>query len=249
MPPRMNPVGGPPARHLPGAEPAAGAPPDDSGSARERILEAADVLFGQLGFDAAATRLIAERSGVNKALIHYHYRTKDELFGAVMDRYYERLAAAVRPALEAPGAPRDKLLGVVDAYVDFLAGHQTFHRLVQREIAGERHLDRILGHTLPLFAAGSAALQDAWPHSAGGDLQAADLLVSFHGMIISSFTYAPVVGRLSQSDPLSPEELGRRKAHLRRMAELVMDALEAAAGPKDAPLTPMNENPARPAAR
>lgn len=201
----------------------------DPAQTRERILEAADVLFGEHGFDATATRLIAERSGVNKALIHYHFSTKEALFGAVLDRYYARLGRALRPVLEAEGPARQKLLALLDGYVDFLAANQTFHRLVQREIAGGRHLERILGHTMPLFALGTQALAAAWPATASGPLGAADLLVSFHGLIISSFTYGPVLAGLSGEDPLAPGALARRKAHLRCLAGLVMDALEAPA--------------------
>jgi AcrR family transcriptional regulator len=43
------------------------------------ILEAADELFAEVGFDATTTREIATRAGVNEALIHYHYEGRDEL--------------------------------------------------------------------------------------------------------------------------------------------------------------------------
>ena len=61
--------------------------PKSDPSARDQILEAADHLFGEYGFDATATRHIAERCGVNKALIHYHFSNKQGLFEAVLDRY------------------------------------------------------------------------------------------------------------------------------------------------------------------
>ena len=60
----------------------------DASETRQRILEAADGLFGELGFDVTTTRDIAERSGVNKALIHCHFGTKDDLLEALLDGYY-----------------------------------------------------------------------------------------------------------------------------------------------------------------
>ena len=117
-----------------------------SATAKEKILAAADQLFGQVGFDAASTREIAEASGVNKALIHYHFRNKDALLGALLDRYYSDLADTLRRALQSPGDIRARLHRLVDAYSDFLAEHRNFSTIVQREAAAGSHGDRIRAH-------------------------------------------------------------------------------------------------------
>ena len=121
---------------------------------RTRILEAADGLFGTLGFDATTTRDIAERSGVNKALIHYHYGSKDELLGTLLDGYYARLGEALAPALARGGTPLEQVESVLDTYADFLAGNLTFCRIVQREVASGRHMERIVERTLPVMQLG-----------------------------------------------------------------------------------------------
>jgi TetR/AcrR family transcriptional regulator len=180
-----------------------------------------------VGFDATSTREIAEASGVNKALIHYHFGNKDELFGAVLDRYYGELNAALRAALTQPGAAREQLARVLDAYLDFLAEHPSFSRIVQREAAGGRHLERIVGHMTPLFATAVTLIRGAYPLAAGGPLDAPQLLLSFYGMVVSSFTYGPVLERLTGEAVSSNEGLDRRRAHLRRMLDLIADALEA----------------------
>src|SRR5215475_4554377 len=61
-----------------------GVPPD--GSARERILTAAEELFAEAGFDATPTSRIAERAGVPKGLVHYYFRRKQDLLVALVDR-------------------------------------------------------------------------------------------------------------------------------------------------------------------
>src|SRR5262245_18020969 len=61
-----------------------GVPPD--GSARERILTAAEELFAECGFDATPTSRIAERAGVPKGLAHYYFRRKQDLLVALIDR-------------------------------------------------------------------------------------------------------------------------------------------------------------------
>lgn len=197
-------------------------------STREKILEAADELFGELGFDATSTRLIGERSGLNKALIHYHFKNKDALFHAVLDRYYARLGEVLRELLGGAGGGglRERMAHTLDAYVDFLAANHRFCHMVQREVAVHRHLGPIVGHMAPMLRVGASLIRAQHPATAGGELAAEQLLVSFYGMIVSTFTYAPVLEQLLGSDPLAQDALAARKRHLRRMLDLVLDTLE-----------------------
>ena len=194
---------------------------------RQRILEAADELFGKMGFDAATTRQIAEISGTNKALIHYHFRNKDDLFVAVLARYYEQLSAAVLTVLSEQGSIRDRFLRVIDVYVDFLTANLTFSHMVQREAAGGRHLNRVVAHMTPLFQGATEVLQQAFPNATSDDMSPPQVLVSFYGMIISYFTYSPVLEPLIGADPFSDANLARRKQHLAKMMDLVIGELEA----------------------
>ena len=58
----------------------------EDGSARERILVAAEELFAELGFDATPTSRVAERAGVPKGLVHYYFRRKPDLLAALVQR-------------------------------------------------------------------------------------------------------------------------------------------------------------------
>lgn len=199
-----------------------------SAATRAKILEAADELFGEVGFESTTTRLIGERSGVNKALIHYHFRDKDGLLGSLLDRYYDRLEQTLRSSLGEPGTVRERLARLIDAYVDFLADNRSFSRIVQREVAGSRHIERVTDRMLPLFRMGSELARQAYPAARTGPLAAEQLLISFYGMVVSWFTYGPVLEPLLGSDPLAPRALAQRKEHLKRMLALTLDAVEEA---------------------
>jgi len=201
-------------------------------NARDKILKAADDLFGRVGFDAATTREIAERSGVNKALIHYHFKSKEALFETLLDRYYDNLAGALERSLEGHERPlRERMLSLVDAYIDFLAANRNFSRIVQREAAGGKHMERARSHMVPLFDLGTRRLQGAYPQTGEGNLPAAQLLISFYGMIISYFTYQGLLKHLLDEDPMSRNSLGLRKRHLRRMVEITLEAVERSGAP------------------
>ena len=49
------------------------------------ILKAAEELFLEQGFEQTTTKQIAQRAGCNQALLHYYYRTKDNLFVQIFE--------------------------------------------------------------------------------------------------------------------------------------------------------------------
>ena len=55
---------------------------------RERIMKAAERLFGAGGYDAASLRAIASAAGVQQPLLHYHFGSKIGLYQAVWERRY-----------------------------------------------------------------------------------------------------------------------------------------------------------------
>jgi AcrR family transcriptional regulator len=81
----------PPASHL------APLPPDDrsepaaaaASSTRERILDVALDLFVDQGYDATSLRQIAERLGVTKAALYYHFEAKEDILAALHMRLHE----------------------------------------------------------------------------------------------------------------------------------------------------------------
>ena len=63
--------------------------PPEAASTRERILNVALDLFTEKGFDGASLREIAERLGVTKAAIYYHFASKDDILLALHMRLHE----------------------------------------------------------------------------------------------------------------------------------------------------------------
>lgn len=208
---------------------------------RARILAATDHLFGDLGFDATTTRDIAERSGVNKALIHYHFGSKEELLAALLDDYYDRLTAALVTAIGRRTALEAQAEDVVDAYADFLAQNRTFCSIVQREVAGGRHVERIVARTLPSFQLGTQWLGQLAPGAPEG-LELIHLLTSVYGMVVTYFTYGRVLQQLTGTDPFSANALESRKRHVRRVVALLFRQLTPTARgtscPRSTPRTP-----------
>ena len=58
---------------------------------KEKILTIAEELFSEKGFDATSVDLIAQKAGVNKALIYYHYKSKQDLLNSLFKRTLDEM--------------------------------------------------------------------------------------------------------------------------------------------------------------
>ncbi|GAA2941261.1 TetR family transcriptional regulator [Streptomyces enissocaesilis] len=76
--------------------------PEDAGpGARERILQAARDAFSEHGYDRTSMRGIAKAAGVDAALVHHYFGTKDDIFAAAIEMSFE--PALVIPAVLGQG--------------------------------------------------------------------------------------------------------------------------------------------------
>ncbi len=121
------------AQVLPLAGPPAAPPPKArlSRSARRlQLLDAAQEVFVSAGYHAASMDDIAERAGVSKPVLYQHFPSKLDLYLALLGRHADSLVADVRSALARTSDNRERVLGSVQAYVDFVEHEGAAWRLV-----------------------------------------------------------------------------------------------------------------------
>jgi len=63
---------------------------------RNEILDAADELFSQKGFDGTSTNDILEKVGIARGTLYYHFKSKDDIMNALIERYNTRLIGAAK---------------------------------------------------------------------------------------------------------------------------------------------------------
>ncbi|WP_019423398.1 TetR/AcrR family transcriptional regulator [Paenibacillus sp. OSY-SE] len=63
---------------------------------RNEILDAADELFGQKGFDGTSTNDILERVGIARGTLYHHFKSKEDIMDALIERYNVRLLGAAQ---------------------------------------------------------------------------------------------------------------------------------------------------------
>jgi AcrR family transcriptional regulator len=72
---------------------------------RERLIEAARVLFGERGYEATSIEAVLDSAGVARGALYHHFATKEALFDAVLDRVVADIAEAVAEAARAAADP------------------------------------------------------------------------------------------------------------------------------------------------
>jgi TetR/AcrR family transcriptional regulator len=87
----------------------------------QRILDAAHAVFMRRGTAGARTQEIADEAGVNKALLHYYFRSKDRLAAAVFERAARQLMPPVIAALASDDPLEQKVRRVVQLELETLS--------------------------------------------------------------------------------------------------------------------------------
>jgi len=105
---------------------------------KEKILQTALQEFAEKGYDGARIDNIAKTAGVNKALIYYHFKSKEELFAAIINDLFEKAGAV---SFEPTGATvRENLIEVMEHFIDFLHENPYFVKIMDQSVAQDRDI-------------------------------------------------------------------------------------------------------------
>lgn len=103
-------------------------------STEKQILDAAREVFLEKGFDGARMQEIADKAGINKALLHYYFRTKEKLFMGIFVEAIGQLIPRVLSAAQQPTTFRDLVTIFVHSYHDIMEANPYLPVFVVREI-------------------------------------------------------------------------------------------------------------------
>jgi AcrR family transcriptional regulator len=189
---------------------------------RERILDAAEQLFAERGFEGATLRDVATRVGIRNPSLYNHFDSKEGLYAAVL----ERGVGPVLRVLAEQAIRRDSdSAAVVTRMVEILGARPNLPRLVQHEtLAGGQRLTPLLHEWIsPIFARGLQAAETSaagsWPPD-----QIPLLVLAMYHVVVGYFTMAPLYRELGGEDLLSREALDRQTRFLTQLVQRLFDA-------------------------
>jgi len=105
---------------------------------RSQILETAQRLFAELGYDATSIQMIADELGLTKAAVYYHFRAKNDILHAAMLPGIQRIAALLDEAAAMRGR-RARMEHVVSGFVDFLVENRHYAVMASTDPAAKRN--------------------------------------------------------------------------------------------------------------
>jgi len=106
---------------------------------KDHILDVAERVFSDLGFDGASTRLISGEAGVNMAMLNYYFGSKEGLFLAI----FERKIASFQNILRNLGNDESmsswsKMEKYIEMYGDKVVSNNCFQKLLYQEMGMNR---------------------------------------------------------------------------------------------------------------
>ena len=161
---------------------------------RELVLDAAERVMAEHGFEAATLARVVEEAGIPMSSVYHYFGSKDRILLAVMERGADRFFADLPDLDRRAGRPAQHLARIVSATVRTLERHPDFLRLlivfaVQPPTAGEGEIQavvrRVREHALELLRAQIAAAFGDDPHSPATDQLARFALAAIDGAFVA----------------------------------------------------------------
>jgi TetR/AcrR family transcriptional regulator len=110
----------------------------------ERLLAAAEAVFAGRGVEGAALADIAQRAGISRPALLYHFATKETLYEAVVGRAFSSLAEILTSAMSASGTFRERVRAVVEGFLTYVSVHPALARIIVRELTNDAGPGRAL---------------------------------------------------------------------------------------------------------
>jgi len=184
---------------------------------RARILEAAVRQFSENGLAGARTEQIAEEAGVNKALLYYYFKSKDELYSAALQQVAEGVRKSSMAALEGNSSAGERYLHSVLHHFDRIHTNRGFQSMMQQEMMrlhrGDDNLSPLVENVFrPVMELTIQVLNEG---IASGELIPVDpyqIQNAATGANVFYFISAPLVKILRGTDPMELSALKQRRS-------------------------------------
>ena len=192
-------------------------------STPDRILDAAEDLFAQSGYSATALADVADVVGIRTPSLYNHFKNKEALYGAVLDRLIESFSAPLAQ-LSGDQVTSEQLFNWLEAIVRQHHANPNLARLLQHAaLSGGPHTDELIDRLFrPMFNSPDkleggeiAILSDAglqpWA------------VMAFNNLVMSYVTMAPMYRDVLGQDPFSERSLENQLELIKVLLRAVLD--------------------------
>ncbi|HEV7264298.1 MAG TPA: TetR/AcrR family transcriptional regulator [Falsiroseomonas sp.] len=169
---------------------------------RNAILAQAAELFARHGYDRASLAMIAQASGVSKALVYHYWRDKEELLFDVLAQHLQKLVETARGVATLRRGPRERLerfaVLLLDAYRDADAVHRV--QIACLSLLSPERQEALRALERALVNEAAAIIAELHPQAARQRHLLMPLTMSFFAMLNWHHLWHREEGRLSRTD-------------------------------------------------
>lgn len=189
----------------------------------ERILDAAEDLFAAAGYSATSLAEVADVVGIRTPSLYNHFRNKEALYGAVLDRLIDNFSSSME-GLNQSELTYEHIFTWLENTVRQHHANPNLARLLQHAaLSGGPHTDELIDRLFrPMFASSKKI--------AGGDITIWDgmglqpwAVMAFNNLVMSYVTMAPMYRDVLGQNPMSE---AAQENQLRFIMSLLRAALE-----------------------
>lgn len=195
-------------------------------STEQQIIDAARKIFMHKGFSGARMQDIADEAGINKAMLHYYYRSKDKLFDMVFNEAVEKLLSRVSAVFTADLLLEDKIQGVIGSYISSIAENPYLPLFIMNEINQDpdRIIDRFVNTpSFPNIQEFMMMLNAEMDKGTIRRVNPVQLMISIVAMCVFPFVAKPLLKAVFKiGDPAFAQFIEERKAFV---SSFVLSAL------------------------
>jgi TetR/AcrR family transcriptional regulator len=191
-------------------------------STEERILAAATRIFLRSGKDGARMQEIADEAGINKALLHYYFRSKEQLYREVVLREVSGFFRELVASFSGEGEIEEFIRFFIDNYIDRLAGNPQVVRFLTWELGSGGAVVRdvvreaVMGaQSGALYRKYTAVLDRAVREGRIRPVDPQHLIMNVLGMCLYTFLAAPILEHIFPGLRIQDERfIARRKTEI-----------------------------------
>lgn len=191
-------------------------------STAERILDAAEDLFSEKGYDATSLGDVADVVGIRSPSLYNHFKNKKALYSAVVERLIERFSLPLIEMLNTE-VTQATVLGWLDKVVGLHHDNPNFARLIQHAaLSGEPQTKELIERMVkPLFNKGDGRAQEKMFGLGNSELQPF-AIIALNNIIMSYLTMAPLYKDMLGMDPFSEQAKQLQTELILKLAGFVM---------------------------
>ncbi len=194
-------------------------------STEEKIKDAAHEVFVQKGMAGARMQEIADKAGINKALLHYYYRSKELLFNAVFETILSKFVPKLFEVVNSDLPLEVKVYQVAEKYTKLLKKHRDLPIFILNEL--QRHPDRFaskIGAGRNIFAGLERQLEEEYQKGNIRQISVEMFMMNTISMLVFPFAAQPMFQLVTEMDQKKYEDfLEERKTEV---PKFIMNALK-----------------------